>query len=94
MLRSSVVSANSVPSAGGMLPLRLSLDSSTSVTRLGAPPVVIPSQLVMARSALQSNVAVPAGVSLAASNASQSLQESAIVFRGRFGLAPLRYRQR
>ena len=35
MLRSRVVSSNSVPSAGGMVPLKPSLEGSTSVTRLG-----------------------------------------------------------
>ena len=72
LLRSNVVSSNSLPRDTGMLPLRLSSDRSSSVTRLGVPEVVIPSQPVIALVAAQSNVAVPRRVSLASSNASQS----------------------
>ena len=83
MLRSSVVNSNSRPSSDGTLPLRLSLDSSTSVTRLGVPLVVTPSQLVMAVSTLQFNVAVPPSASLLASSASQSCTSPPVRARAR-----------
>ena len=63
------------------MPLRLSLDRSTFVTRPSAPPlVVIPSHEPIATSSLQFSVAVPRSVSFAASNVSQSWTSPQFVF--------------
>ena len=55
-----------------MLPVRLSEDSSSFVTRLGVPPSVTPSQLVMAASTRQLRVPVPRSSSFRPSSSMQS----------------------
>ena len=57
---------------GGIIPVSLRSDRSTSITRGGEPPMVIPSQSAIGRSVLQFSVALPASVSLTSSSAVQS----------------------
>ena len=61
------------PNAAGIVPSRLADATSTRVTRCGVPPPrVMPVQSPIAVLALQSSVAVPRSVSLAASSSAQS----------------------
>ena len=88
LLRSSSVSSKRLPREAGIVPVRLSLERSNSVTRVGVPEVVTPSQLPSASVVAQFKVAVPRRVSLAASNASQSCTSPCLIAESVMTVAP------